>query len=289
MPGSLTVRVAREGRLARLSNIACTMGPSDRPYPETHERGVWTIALVRRGAFSYRAAETNRVHPVREGWLLFGAPEATFECGHAHAGGDDCASLAVSSDAVLDVIRGLRDWRWRGGASACPVLPPVPRVSAWMDRLQRGHAADVDLDEVALRLAETVVTQAHRLLLADVARHPSHRAAVEAAIAVIESRCAEPLALADLARSAGLSPFHFLRVFQRVTGTTPHQYVIGARLRRAARLLLDTRYPVTRVAYDAGFADLSNFVRTFHRVIGCSPRDFRRGRCHSAWAGPASP
>jgi len=59
-----------------------------------------------------------------------------------------------------------------------------------------------------------------------------------------------------------------------VTGTTPHQYVIGARLRLATRLLLDTRRPVT----DVDFGDLSNFIRTFHRAIGLTPSAYRAAR-----------
>src|SRR5215470_7968013 len=53
----------------------------------------------------------------------------------------------------------------------------------------------------------------------------------------IEDAYAEPLALADLARTAGLSPFHFLRLFQRVFGTTPHAYLARVRIERAQRLL----------------------------------------------------
>ena len=49
-----------------------------------------------------------------------------------------------------------------------------------------------------------------------------------------------------------------------------------SRLRHAARLLADEERPVTDVALDVGFNDLSNFVRTFHRAAGVSPRDFRR-------------
>ena len=48
------------------------------------------------------------------------------------------------------------------------------------------------------------------------------------------------------------------------------------RLRAAARLLADDDRPITDVALAAGFADLSNFVRTFHRAAGVSPRRFRR-------------
>ena len=59
-------------------------------------------------------------------------------------------------------------------------------------------------------------------------------------------------------------------------GVTPHQYLVRARLRRAARLLADEERSITDIALDVGFADLSNFVRTFHRAAGVSPSGFRR-------------
>ena len=86
----------------------------------------------------------------------------------------------------------------------------------------------------------------------------------------------EPLTLERSAGEAGLSPFHFLRLFAAVIGVTPHQYLVRARLRRAARLLSDADRSITDVAYDVGFGDLSNFVRTFHAAAGLSPRRFRQ-------------
>jgi dihydroorotase-like cyclic amidohydrolase len=83
------------------------------------------------------------------------------------------------------------------------------------------------------------------------------------------------LSLDDLARDAGLSAFHFLRVFSAVIGVTPHQYLVRSRLRKAAKLLADPGIPVTTVAHDSGFADLSNFVRTFRRAAGMPPGRFR--------------
>jgi AraC-like DNA-binding protein len=148
-----------------------------------------------------------------------------------------------------------------------------------MNRLAAG--AD-DFDEAVYDITATVLAHAHGTSPAPVAVHATHRARIGAALAQIEhsgdegDEGNEPVKLADLAAGAGLSPYHFLRVFRRVTGTTPHQYVIGARLRRATRLLADTSLSITEIAYEVGFADLSNFVRTFHRTVGCSPRDFRR-------------
>ncbi len=67
-----------------------------------------------------------------------------------------------------------------------------------------------------------------------------------------------------------------MRLFARVLGVTPHQYLLRSRLRRAARLLADDTRSITDVAFDVGFGDLSNFVRSFHRAAGVSPRAFRK-------------
>jgi AraC-like DNA-binding protein len=79
------------------------------------------------------------------------------------------------------------------------------------------------------------------------------------------------------AAQAEISPFHFLRLFSGVLGVTPHQYLVRSRLRHAARLLADDDLSITDVAYEVGFGDLSNFVRTFHRAAGMPPRRFREG------------
>jgi AraC-like DNA-binding protein len=101
------------------------------------------------------------------------------------------------------------------------------------------------------------------------------RRAVEAAL-WLEAHAGEDVSLEDAARAAGLSPFHFLRLFSAVVGATPHQYLVRLRLARAARLLAEEERPVTDIAFDCGFADLSNFVRTFRRAAGVSPREFRK-------------
>jgi AraC-like DNA-binding protein len=230
------------------------------------------VALVRRGTFEYRASATNHRHVLRPGWLLLGLPGATFECAHQHDGGDDCTSLALSK-RVLDDVSSAAGLDCAKLLTSAPALPPQPRVAALLERTQRRDGAD--LDEVACLAAEAVVAGAAGRSAVAIARHPSHAGRIHDAMDRIESACCKPLSLAELADAAGFSPFHFLRIFRHVTGTTPHQYLIGARLRLASRLLLDTKRSVTQIAYDVGFQDLSNFMRTFHRVIGCTPRDYR--------------
>ena len=265
----------RAGDRAHLVEVACGAGRRDKPYPEEHNG--WAVAVVRRGAFNYRAADTNRVYTLRGGWLLLGRPGCGFECSHDHDGGDDCASLELSQALVEEVARHTPGCR--GAIFPSPVLSPMTRVSALLDRLAAGID---DLDESAYEIAAEVIARGHGASppLTPVSR--AQRAHVDAAIGLIEARASEALPLAELASAAGLSPFYFLRMFRKVTGTTPHQYLVGARLRRAARLLVDTKRPVTQIAFEAGFEDLSNFVRTFHRVVGRSPRAYRTSRQRKA-------
>lgn len=82
-----------------------------------------------------------------------------------------------------------------------------------------------------------------------------------------------------LAAAAGLSEFYFLRTFQRVTGVTPHQYLLRARLRAAALRLRDDSAKVVDIALDCGFNDLSNFNHAFRAEFASSPLAWRaRGR-----------
>ena len=81
--------------------------------------------------------------------------------------------------------------------------------------------------------------------------------------------------LQTLAALASMSPFHFIRCFKRVVGTTPHTYVRIARVRAAARLLCDPSLPVSAVAFEVGFQDLSVFNHAFRQTFGVSPRQLR--------------
>jgi AraC family transcriptional regulator len=82
-------------------------------------------------------------------------------------------------------------------------------------------------------------------------------------------------ALATLAHEAAMSPYHFLRTIRRIVGVTPHQYVLRTRLHHAALRLRRSRDPVSTIALDSGFEDLSTFNRRFRRVMGLTPVQYR--------------
>jgi len=100
-----------------------------------------------------------------------------------------------------------------------------------------------------------------------------HAATVAAACRQIEASDSLP-ALNDLAETAGLSAFHFHRVFKAATGLTPKGYATAHRSRRVRQRLADGG-SVTEALYDAGFNSNSRFYEAADQVLGMKPGDFR--------------
>jgi transcriptional regulator GlxA family with amidase domain len=107
---------------------------------------------------------------------------------------------------------------------------------------------------------------------------------------------AQPLDVARLARIAQVSEAHFIRTFRATFGETPHRYLQRRRVERAMFLLRQTDRSVTDICLDVGFISLGTFSRTFHEIVGQTPRTYRgHGRgvivptCFAmAWTRPSS-
>ncbi|WP_207950618.1 MULTISPECIES: helix-turn-helix transcriptional regulator [Marinobacter] len=83
------------------------------------------------------------------------------------------------------------------------------------------------------------------------------------------------LSLEDISAAAHLSKYHFLRLFRRQFGITPHQYVINCRI-NAARSALEAGESVNDVVHRYGFSDLSHFNRRFKRIYGMTPTSYQQ-------------
>jgi transcriptional regulator GlxA family with amidase domain len=117
------------------------------------------------------------------------------------------------------------------------------------------------LEEIALELCAKTLRSEARVSPEVPTTATSDRGRIVRVLRQLESQSFEPLTLPDLARTAGLSRFHFLRTFKRVTGVTPHQWILRARLREAAQRLAVSKEPVTEIAFEVGFEDLSDIAQ----------------------------
>jgi AraC-like DNA-binding protein len=92
----------------------------------------------------------------------------------------------------------------------------------------------------------------------------------------------------DVARDAGISPFHFIRQFEAVFGATPHRFRTQARLERA-RTLLAAGQSVTEVCFAVGYSSVGSFSDLFSRSVGTAPSAYRRQLVQVAWPLPVIP
>lgn len=93
---------------------------------------------------------------------------------------------------------------------------------------------------------------------------------------LIESALAEDLALERLANEAGIAAHAFSAAFTKSVGMPPYRYVIVRRIERAKKLLRHTDLPISRIAYETGFASQSHLATTFKRIVGETPGTYRR-------------
>ena len=99
---------------------------------------------------------------------------------------------------------------------------------------------------------------------------------LKATLEYLRTHYAEEISLDDLSAVAGFSRKYFCKFFKDMTGTTPFQYLTTYRIEKAARKLLITELPVTQIAFDCGFNDLSYFIKTFKQLKGVSPNKYRK-------------
>lgn len=92
----------------------------------------------------------------------------------------------------------------------------------------------------------------------------------------IAENALEPVSLADAARFAGYSPFHFQRRFIEVFGESPQEMRTRIRLEEAKRLLRVSQLSVTEICYEIGYGSLGSFSSMFTDRTGCAPSEFRR-------------
>jgi AraC family transcriptional regulator len=262
-------RTLCRGRAWRVSEYVCTAGPGDRPFEERHDDVA--IAAVIDGTFTYRGSGTVMLHP---GAFLLGNAATCYECGHEHGVGDRCISLHIAPDYFSEIAASIAgSARFRFPA---PMLPATPRLLPWLARIEAGTAfAEPSGDETAARLVEAVIGAVAGRAPLPVRVSPRDARRIGDTLRHIAVNAAEALDLDTLADVAIMSRYHFLRTFRHVVGMTPHQFLLGVRMRRAAVQLATSSAPVSAIAFDAGFGDLSTFNARFRATFGMTPTAFR--------------
>lgn len=156
--------------------------------------------------------------------------------------------------------RGLANWLLLATISGCGML----RYGGCEAALAVGRVAVIDCAQYQYYATSGTVQQ--------------HQEAMKEAAAFLREHLGEPVHIAELARRAGMSEFHFQRVFRHILGQSPYEYLTRLRVDRARLLLLTSEKSVAEIASLVGYADVRSLIRHFKSREGCTPSALRKKR-----------
>jgi AraC family transcriptional regulator len=195
----------------------------------------------------------------------------------------DVLHLYVPNTLIAECARGL-------SGHHVPILysEAVPRKDIVIDSLGRalleanrvgGSFGQTYADCISMAIVARLLASASRVATSERSRGSKlAQWRLKRAIDYVEARLDEPVSLADVASSAGLTRMHFAAQFRAATGLRPHEYLLRRRIERAQELLVGTGMPLVDVALSVGFHNQSHFTSVFKRYAGQPPRAWRESR-----------
>ena len=256
----------------RVYDMRCSLGPRD-PVNE-NQYPAYRVAAIVGGTFKIRSTLGDAVPVV--GSLLLGNACDCYSCRHDTPNGDRCINFDFEA-GFLEQVRTDLGVRGVGERFRRALIPPSREsvaIATTMEAVEEGSDPSA-LQEAAFEIAAAALTATHATVALGRKTSFRNERAVMRAARYIETHSHEPCSLADLAAQADMSQFHFLRVYRRVTGQTPHRHVLATRLRHAARRLRTCSDRIADLALDCGFGDLSHFNASFLTHFGRSPGAYR--------------
>jgi AraC family transcriptional regulator len=253
--------------------------PRGQPHQDPAEEvsDEFSINLVERGSFDIQVGRQRWI--LGPGHVFLCAPGLAYRCRHQELFPVD-ACLAVTYGAgenreegvegVLTYLRRL--------ASANPVLPPSNHL-AYLFRPLAFNAYVTENRMAAETCANALLAGIHGGIASTRKPYTEHQLdwyaeRIDAARGLLDQDYASQHSLVSLARSVGMSTFHFDRLFAELVGVPPHRYLLRVRLDEAARRLHEGA-SVTEACFATGFNNLSYFIRAFRSRFGIPPSKYQ--------------
>ena len=244
-----------------------------------------SVAVRRRDGAVGRSAQLSP----GKSWLVPAGATLSYDWTGAGDGTREMILMVLPEDELARTADALSRSRPTPVTLPGPVLTEDPVMRSVVTGVARAMSAGVD-ELYAERSAAFLL--AHMLSqYGSGAQSPvgvgREDARVQTAVEFMRDSLPLPVSLADIAASAGLSPYHFGRVFSVATGVPPHRFLTRMRIDVARRRLAESDLSVTEIAQLCGFSSASQFSTAFRRETGTAPRTFRRSLGQADQTEPA--
>jgi AraC-like DNA-binding protein len=229
----------------------------------------------------FREAPDLEIRPTRIQFL--GPPGRPFEASYSDANGK-VVTFEIQPEFIAETIER---------AGIVPIkIDQVPPARIFINRRvdylcsllmyetqHEERVASLYFESIATALVVAIASQIDSRL-PDAGNIYVQNQHVQKGLTYIATNFRSKLSLPEIAAASHLSPFHFSRLFSRLVGLSPSEYVLQYRLRVAERLLCfpGADCSIAEIASESGFADQAHFARSFRRAFGKTPQQFRRDR-----------
>ncbi|HEY4149001.1 MAG TPA: AraC family transcriptional regulator [Chitinophagaceae bacterium] len=263
----------------RIVDFKCRCVDCRTSKPEVTD--TFCISFVRKGNFLFNVF--RRVLDSYNGTVLVTKPGYEHTVTHTHTVPDECTIFDFTPAFSTEVSD-----RW-GNTSFFrnnDLHSTLLHTSAEMEFLHFYVAQQVmsrsgsrlQIDQLVMEIVEKILSAVtdytpNPFISGQLKKH--HLITIEKAKEYITGHFTEDISLIETARYCHISPFHFSRVFKAFTSTSPHQFLLGIRLKQAELLLRDGGLPVADIAFSSGFNSLEHFSAAFSKKYRQSPTAFR--------------
>jgi AraC-like DNA-binding protein len=229
-------------------------------------------------------ADKKLIHdgPMQPGTMRISEPELPLR--GIFRGGYDALHLHITNAAIAECLESA------GGSSPNVLDPfafPQPAVDPVIERLAHAlmHADDMAAgfgecyaDSIGLAIVARLLARTSKgsrpADASGASKLPRWR--LKRATEYIAAHLSEPIGLAEIAASTGLTRMHFAAQFRAATGLPPHEYLVRRRIDRAQQLLAASELSLAAIALEVGFKAQAHFTTVFSRIVGETPNAWRR-------------
>ena len=241
-----------------------------------HSHDTFALGVIEKGAQRFRHGGATHTAPT--GAIITVNPDEVHDGETAAPDGYQYRMAYIEADRIREILSGIY------GDGACLQFFPQPvtrdhelaaKLRSALLCLESGRSSGALESQSLFYQTVGELFQHHGRRRQTPAVLSENRGAVDRAIEFIRENALADLSLEEIAAAAGLSRFHFLRLFRKSTGLPPHAYLIQRRV-EIARRAIEKGASLSRAAMEAGFSDQSHLTRRFKAIYGIPPGRYRR-------------